>query len=438
MPFSLILDDTLHNKVLTSAGVNRQQKSQKVPLEFLTGEKRDTFLKTVNILFKKGTISAKKYKYLMLTNSDDNSIFDEWKSRNINDTRYITRYIVNYLANNLDFNNDKSKNVFGIKGIITSRMRKRWLNKKTWGSDDKNRDNNLHHAADAIVIANLRPAYIEIASDTIRLQQLYKNKKRSGIMTNEYADYLEEAIGKMEKYYNFSPKYTRRLLTSNDKIPSVVKNLWSEVDYRLTDDINAEEFTERMLGLYANDLEFARNIQRPLVSYKIDRKFQGQITDANPVKREKYEKSSIIKKDSLGNDNVLSANKYYCIEIYKNKKNETQLRGIRFVDLIKKGKKLYLNTPYPEDYQQHIMYIFSNDYIRIYDGKNRLKIEGFYKSIKNINQNMIYIKYNNLSESKMKTIAKKDTVQKFSVDILGKLGGEIKCSEPFMLLKEKK
>ena len=35
-------------------------------------------------------------------------------------------------------------------------------------------------------------------------------------------------------------------------------------------------------------------------------------------------------------------------------------------------------------------------------------------------------------------ISGKDTVRKYDINILGKLGGEIKCSEPWSLISEKK
>lgn len=35
-----------------------------------------------------------------------------------------------------------------------------------------------------------------------------------------------------------------------------------------------------------------------------------------------------------------------------------------------------------------------------------------------------------------KTIGKKDVVKKYYVDILGKIGGEIKCSVPFLSQKD--
>lgn len=445
VPFSLILDDTLQNKALVNLGANRAQKAQQVPLEYLQGEQRDRFLKNVNLLFQKKKISQKKYQYLMLESlhgQKAQDILTEWKSRNINDTRYITRYIVNYLASTLKFAGaEDKKHVYGIKGALTSRLRKRWLNNNTWGSDEKNRENNLHHAADAVVIANMTPACIEIASDNIKLNQIFKanNKRRN----TEYDIYLDKAKRKMEKYYGYTPEYTESLLTKHGRVPSIIRRLAEEVDIRLTDpnvegykDATAENFAAKAQAFYAADPIFAAGLQMVLVSYKQDKKFKGALTDDNAVSKKEQKNTSIVKVDSFGNESVLSANKYYCLEIYKDKQNAMQVRGVRFVDLVKRNKKLYLCTPYPEDYQEHVMYLFANDYIKIFDRKGKMKFEGYYKSVKSIKQNRIYAKNNNTNMFENKNIAKNDYIKSYSVDILGKIGGEVKCSAPFMSLPE--
>lgn len=446
VPFSLILDDTIHNKALVNLGANRAQKGQQVPLEYLQGKRRDIFLKNVNLLFKGKKISQKKYQYLMLESLKSEKaqeILAAWKSRNINDTRYITRYIVNYLAANLKFTSaEDKKHVFAVKGVLTSRLRKLWLNKETWGSEEKNRENNLHHAADAIVIANMTPACIEIASDNIKLNQIFKaNRKRRNA---EYDIYLDKAKRKMEKYYGFSPEYTEKLLTKHGRVPSIIQRLESETDIRLTDPTAegyvkeaAETFKERVNDFYIAAPEFAASVNMPLVSYKQDKKFNGALTDDNAVSKKELKNTSIVKVGAFGNESVLSANKYYCLEIYEDNKNATQVRAIRYVDLVKRDKKLWLSCAYPEDYQRHVMYLFANDYIRIFNSEGVLKFEGYYKSVKNIFRNYIYAKTNNSNSATVISIAKKDIVKKFDVDILGKTGGEVKCSAPFMSLKEK-
>lgn len=443
VPFSLILDDTLQNKALVNLGVNRQQKGQQVPLGYLSSADKEDYLKRVNTLFKKKKISIKKYKYLTLSNLYGNrDLLSEWKSRNINDTRYITRFLVNYLSANLLFSSGKAKNVFGVKGIITSRMRRLWLNKKTWGDEQKNRDNNLHHAADAIVIANLTPAYLEIASDKIKLDRIYKDYHKR--ISEEYLTYLGKAVNKMVKYYGFNKEYAEKLLaTPNSRVPAMIRNIADETDIRLWDnslecykDVSEEQFYKNVRAFYKDDTVFADTIKPVLVSYKQNKKYQGKFTKDNPLKKNETDGAYIKKVDSFGNANVLDTKEYYCAELYKNNKNQTILRGIRYVDLKKKNKKLYLITPYPEDYQEHIMYLFANDYIKIFDNIGNIKFSGYYRGIKNSKANRIYCKNNNCNLMEDKTIGKKDVVKKYYVDILGKIGGEIKCSVPFLSQKD--
>lgn len=443
VPFSLILDDSLQNKALVNLGVNRQQKGQQVPLAFLNNVDKIDYLKRVNVLYKNKKISTKKYKYLMLPNLYANSeLLAEWKSRNINDTRYITRFLVNYLSANLLFDTTKTKNVFGVKGIITSKMRKLWLNKKTWGDEQKNRDNNLHHAADALVIANLTPAYLEIASDKIKLDRIYKDYHKK--ISNEYLTYLSKSVNKMVKYYCFNKEYAEKLLgTPNSRIPAMIRNIADEADIRLWDnnieyykDVSEEQFYKNAKAFYNDDTNFAKSVKPVLVSYKQNRKYQGKFTKDNPLKKNEIKGAFIEKIDSLGNVNILDAKEYYCAELYKNLQGQTILRGIRYVDLQKKNKKLYIISSYPEDYKKHIMYLFANDYIKVFDKDGKIKFNGYYKSIKNVNRNAIYYKNNNSNILEEKTISKKDVVKKYFVDILGKIGGEIKCSVPFLSLEE--
>ena len=441
IPFSLILDDTLNNKVLTGMGSNRQAKANKAPREYLSDKAELEFIKRVNILLKKKIISKKKYKYLMVKNLRDSKLLDEWKSRNINDTRYISRFLANYLNNTLTFNSDKKKNVYVINGAITSRMRKLWLNKRTWGTPEKNRENNLHHAADAIVIANLTPAAVELASDNLKLQNIFRqNGKR---VTEEYENYLDSAVRKMEKYYHLNVELAKNLLVRKDRIPSMVRSLREETDKRLVD-TSLEEFKmvtpesfRQNLEQYYNDPDFVASIQMPLVSYKQSKRFSGSFTKDNPIKKKDKEDSSSVKMDSLGNENILNAKLYYCLEVYSTKDNKTALRGLRYVDFKLKDKKLLLIKSNPDNYDRHIMYLFKHDYIVVYNKKGGEKARGFYSSVKAITRDQLYLKNNNTNVENIFTIKKDDTVKKYYVDILGQIGGEIKCSAPFLSITEK-
>ena len=443
VPFSLVLDDTLQNKVLVNMGANRQEKRQQVPLQYLRGDQKETFLKNVNALFKAGKISVKKYQYLMLPNVYDTELLSEWKSRNINDTRYITRYIVHYLSNNLFFGNEnKKKHVYAVKGAITSRMRKMWLNKKSWGAAEKDRSNNLHHAADALVIANLSPAMIEIIGDNMRLHKIYNEHHRK--ISNEYTEYLEKATKRIAKYYGMSEGYIRKLLGQLEKVPARINRLREEANLRLSDcnleaykNLTEDTFKANVINFYRDDPQFAAGLQMPLVSYKQNKKMQGAVTGDEP-KKLKEAKSPLGKTDTLGNMNYYDAASYYCVELYETVDGKNNLRGIRYADLRKQNKKLYLTAENPADYKQHKMYLFANDYIEVIDAKGKVKFIGYYKSVHNINTRRLWMNNNNNNSSCDLTISVKDTVKKYNIDILGKIGGEVKCSAPFMLLREKK
>ena len=114
----------------------------------------------------------------------------------------------------------------------------------------------------------------------------------------------------------------------------------------------------------------------------------------------------------------------------------TALRGIRYVDLVKRNKKLYLVTDYPEEYKEHLMYLFQNDFIKIFDGKGNLKFEGYYRNVKAINRNLLHVRNSNETTDIYIYVTQKDVFKKYSVDVLGKLEGEIKSSVPYKMLPE--
>ncbi|MEG0630652.1 MAG: type II CRISPR RNA-guided endonuclease Cas9 [Christensenellaceae bacterium] len=149
IPYSLILDNTINNKCLVLRREN-QNKGQRTPLQYFTEdgkiERAKDFKKRVNAMFAKSkntskkkvkdnedgkqtSISAQKYAYLMIEdiNSDEaKKLFEQWRSRNLNDTRYIAKYAVNMLS---VVKTKKEKAVIPIKGGITAKFRNWWLYK---------------------------------------------------------------------------------------------------------------------------------------------------------------------------------------------------------------------------------------------------------------------------------------------------------------------
>lgn len=287
IPYSLILDNTLANKALVCGNEN-QAKGQQTPLMYLKGEKKEAFIERVKAEKKRTShpISNKKYDYLMLATlygKEAKEILTGWKSRNINDTRYITKYVVGLIKNHLQFAGEKAR-VFGIRGHITSRFRKEWLGKNTWGSDEKCRANYLNHAADAIVLANLSKMDVEIAMDYEKLRQIRRHYGETSI---QYDHFLNNAAQRIAAFYPITEEAIRKQLVESKRTPSYVPNLGREVDLRLGNpegETRSEEEYRAETEMYYEGVEFVVRPHLPYVSMKVERKFRGEIADSNPIR----------------------------------------------------------------------------------------------------------------------------------------------------------
>ncbi len=287
IPYSLILDNTLANKALVCRNEN-QAKGQQTPLMYLKGEKKEAFIERVKAEKKRAShpISNKKYDYLMLATlygKEAKEILTGWKSRNINDTRYITKYVVGLIKNHLQFAGEKAR-VFGIRGHITSRFRKEWLGKNTWGSEEKCRTNYLNHAADAIVLANLSKMDVEIAMDYEKLRQI---RRHYGEMSIQYDHFLNHAAQRIAAFYPITEEAIRKQLVESKRTPSYVPNLGREVDLRLGNpegETRSEEEYRAETEMYYEGAAFVVKPHLPYVSMKVERKFRGEIADSNPIR----------------------------------------------------------------------------------------------------------------------------------------------------------
>ena len=194
VPYSRSFDDRLINKVLVKASENRQ-KSNRLPLEYLQGEKRDKFTVWVkNQNYKK----AKKELLLKEKLADE----DGWKARNLQDTQFISSYLHRYITENLEFaeGSTKKRRVYTVNGAVTAYVRKRWGVNKIRANGD------LHHAVDATVVACISQGMIK----DIQNHSFYKETYESG------AYRVDESTGEVI-----------------DKFPRPWSNFLNELDIRL-------------------------------------------------------------------------------------------------------------------------------------------------------------------------------------------------------------
>ena len=110
--------------------------------EYMTAEEYTEFEARVNCYYAN---NYQKKKILLTKKINE----DEWKSRALNDTRYISRFMADLLRNHMLFEESalKKKKVFVYNGVMTDYARKRW------GITKVREDGDFHHAVDATVIA---------------------------------------------------------------------------------------------------------------------------------------------------------------------------------------------------------------------------------------------------------------------------------------------
>ena len=170
IPYSISFNDSYNNKVLTFSSENRQ-KSNRLPLQYLSGKAQDDFRVWVNSSFK----NINKRKNLLKEKIDDENAF---KSRNLNDTKYLSRVLYNLFNDTLAFEDYKNrkKHVRTVNGAITAYMRKRW------GIVKIREDGDLHHAVDAAVIACVTESMIQRITKYVKYKEV------------QYTDYSEGSI----------------------------------------------------------------------------------------------------------------------------------------------------------------------------------------------------------------------------------------------------
>lgn len=501
VPYSLILDNTLHNKVLV-LGSENQAKGQQTPLMYLKNNKpkKEEFLARVSVAYRKNEISRRKYQYLMLESiygDKAQELLRGWKSRNINDTRYITKYVVGLLKDHLA----GSPKVYGIRGHITSRFRREWLNSGTWGSEEKNRATYLNHAADAVIIANLTPDAVAFAMNYEKLQQTYRHYGRS-TTSIQYQRVLDSGVKQLHAFHHMDEDRARDLLQDRKRIPAKIPDLRNEVELRfgsLEGDTRAKEDFDRLVeAYYSGTDDFLVAPYQPVASIKPERRFRGAVADGNPLRLEeeggvmykisrkdireltkkdlaklyttdgaliealhevlgeyasvgqymaekkldafRTKAGQIVRKVSLNsgpvsnyyrknisdtNYSILGMPKYYCVEVYKNAKGKTKIWGLRYVDMLRKDKKLYLKeNVLPADYKSHVCYLYAGDYITV-TKKGTCIFEGVYRSVEALKLNRLSGKIKNHSEISQFSVGGDAEVVKRNIDLSGQLGSAI-------------
>ena len=232
VPYSRSFDDRMVNKVLVKRNEN-QKKGNRLPLEYLQGEKRDKFIVWVNT---QNYRREKKNLLLKETLNDE----EGWKNRNLQDTQFISAYLYNYILSNLEFapsNVNKKRRVYTVNGPVTAYVRKRWGINKIRANGD------LHHAVDATVVACISPYMISV----IQRHSYYKETYESG------AYKIDESTGEAIERFPFPWKHfveelNIRLETNED----IMRKMLFDVNYETYSEIDLNDIKAPFVSRMSN------------------------------------------------------------------------------------------------------------------------------------------------------------------------------------------
>lgn len=187
LPYSRGFDDSKNNKVLVLARENRN-KGNKTPYEYLDGaENSERWRHFVAFVESNKTYRLTKRSRLLRKDFGGKEA-EEFRERNLNDTRYICKFFKNYVEQYLQLHEDsKAKRCVVLSGQLTAFLRARWGLIKVRGDSDR------HHALDAAVVAACSHGMVKRLSDYSRRKELGKANKdlvdmETGEIINHFPD----------------------------------------------------------------------------------------------------------------------------------------------------------------------------------------------------------------------------------------------------------
>ena len=427
IPRSLCPDDSPNNKVLVCRSCN-QSKGQRIPYQYL----KNSWSKfSSNVISLKKKISALKRMYLLCKRAEN--AVEEFSSRNLNDTRYISKYIHNYIQEEVKKHGIKAAKVFAVPGQIVSRLRRTWLSKSAWGLDKKVRDiTPYHHAIDAIILSQLKKQTdIFLATDLIKLNEIKrrikdkKSKERDKLTQlysakNDLQTMIINKIKVLREKYNVD-FYEQQIMQALKKDEQTHKNFYiqdlvDQIETRIPIQLEIEKCricfdqddnkliifnckecgSRRELPKYVNILnpkEWAEktqnfdktniNLRYPHISRMVIYKVKGSITSSENLGFGDHQKNLLFK--------LWSKNKNLTLEQAREKRQLNNLKQVHFKRWIKAfiEKKEYLVNRFgsvvPLNSFYGVYFPKNNDikpqFIRIIDAKTDKQLAEKYSNL---------------------------------------------------------
>lgn len=251
LPYSRSFDDSQNNKVLVRTKEN-QDKGNRTPFEYLDGQNESERWRNFEAWVRghKNLRKAKRDRLLRKNFGPEEA--EEFKQRNLNDTRYITKFFADFVRQHLLFAPDESgvvkkreSRVLCPAGGFTSFLRARW------GLVKNREQSDLHHAQDACVIAATTSRLQKRVSDYYRKREEHEILPGGYIVDRNTGEILKDA----RQYF-----------------PEPWPHFGREIEARLSPEPQRE-----IAGLPNYLPEDATNLRRVLVSRAVKRRSNGPV-----------------------------------------------------------------------------------------------------------------------------------------------------------------
>lgn len=450
LPYSRTYDDSANNKVLVLASEN-QTKRNRTPFEWLNGADNSAQWQNFKSLVEASDFAYQKKQKLLTKQLADN----EFKARNLSDTRYINAYLSKFIADNLLLVGKGKQKVFTPNGRITSFLR------YNWGLTKNRQENARHHALDAIVIA--------CANEYMQkeITQFAQKRECNKLAINEYIDIKTGEIKQLtfpEPWAGFSKELTARVYSDDlkaeladmenidlntvkplfiSRMPTrgasgqghkeTIKSVKNAGENRSVKRVDLKSLNLDMLERFvAKDTEKAlyKSLKKrleeskndPLKAFTEPLKQRGKVVRA--IKVWETQKSGLQVRNGIADngdtvriDIYTKDGKNYIIPVYAHHiaKKVTPNAMITNGKTEDEWDKL-------DDTYQFKFSLFPNDLIKISNKKERFI--GYYKGADRSNGGLTLLSHDCVDANKIKRFGPKTaTIEKLEVDVLGNVTG---------------
>jgi CRISPR-associated endonuclease Csn1 len=188
LPYSRSFDDSKNNKVLVLTRENRD-KGNRTPYEYLGGAENSERWQRY-VAFVEANKAYRLAKRTRLLRKDfGTKEAEEFRERNLNDTRYICRFFKNYVEQHLKLaEGSEAKRCVVVSGQLTNFLRARWGLLKVRSDSDR------HHALDAAVVAACSHSMVQRLSNYSRTREL--EQVRDGFIDIETGEIVNPAMNR--------------------------------------------------------------------------------------------------------------------------------------------------------------------------------------------------------------------------------------------------